>query len=99
MRPPSISLAQRFKWLLSIGAICAIGAAGAAASHAGASQPSGGLHRHGAELEPSPAGHAMSAIAGNLDESAREAAERTGRAEATGGREARGRELRGEDDD
>jgi len=99
VRPPSISLTQRFKRLLSICAICAIGVAGAAASHAEGFQPSGGIHPHGPEVEPSASAHALSAVAGTLDESAREAAERTGRAEATGGREARGSELRGGDDE
>ena len=99
MRPRSISIAQRFKRLLSICAIGAVGVAGGAVGHAEASQLAGGLHPHGAQLEPSLAGPAVRAIAGNLDESAREAAERRGRAEAAGGREATGRELRGEDDD
>ncbi|MGH2973366.1 MAG: hypothetical protein ACRDLL_00645 [Solirubrobacterales bacterium] len=99
MRTHSISVAHRFKKLVSVCAICAVGVAGAATSHAEASQPPEGLHHHGAELQPSPAGHALGAIAGNLDEGTREVAERTGRAEAPGGREARGRELRGEDDD
>jgi hypothetical protein len=83
MQSGSISAAQRVKELVSISAICtiwAVGVAGAGVSHAEASQPAAALDPHAARLEASPAGHALSAIAGNFDENVREAAERSARA-------------------
>lgn len=92
-------MAERSKRILAVCAIGAVGAAGAVGSHAEAGQPTESLRPGGAQLELSTAGGPLHAIAGNLDENDEEAIERRGRAEATGGREARGRELRGEDDD
>jgi hypothetical protein len=93
------SVTQRFKSTLAICAICAVGAAGAGASHAEASQAGHARDAGSAQLELGPAADALHVISGNLDEAAREMAERVDRAEARGGREARGREPRSDEDD
>jgi hypothetical protein len=93
------SLTQRFKGALAVCAIFAVGASGAGASHAEASQ-AGDAHDAGStQLQLGPAADALRVVSGNLDEAAREAAERMDRAEARGGREARGRELQSDEDD
>ena len=99
MALPANSVTQRFKSTLAICAICAVGAAGAGASHAEASQAGHARGTGSAQLELGPAAGALHVISGNLEEAAREAAERLDRAEARGGREARGREPRSDEGD
>ncbi|MGH2965609.1 MAG: hypothetical protein ACRDMH_09550 [Solirubrobacterales bacterium] len=93
------SFTQRFKGALAVFAICAVGSTGAGASHAEASQAAHPRDAGSTQLELGPAADALRVVSGNLDEAAREAAERMDRAEASGGREARGRELQSDEDD
>ena len=98
MRSRQISLVERFKGVLALGAISALCAAGGLGhpdtAHANAAHAAGRV-----QLQGGSARGALDAVTGNLDETAREVAERRSRAEGRGGRDARGREhLRDADD-
>jgi hypothetical protein len=96
-RPSSVT--QRFKGVLAVCAICAVGAWGAGASHSEASQAGHARDAGSTQLELGLAADTLRVVSGNLDEAAREAAERMDRAEARGGREARRRELQSDEED
>ena len=90
---------DRLKRIAAIGAIAAIGLAGTAVGQAGAAPPAPGF---GVSADPSAAwaaATAMQVVAANPDENGTEAIERADRAAAVGGREAKGEELREEEED
>jgi len=85
-------MAHRFKKLIAVCAITAVGVAGAAVSHAESGQPTRGPGASRPEL--SAADGALRVIKGSLDENVKESVERMDR--ASEGREGTGRDPRGD---
>jgi hypothetical protein len=88
-------MAHRFKRIIAVCAISAVGVAGAAVSHAESGQATGSPGASRPEL--SAAGGALRVIKGSLDENVKESVERMDR--ASGWREGRSRDLWGDGED